>query len=198
MKKLTPKNKISHHDSFIEKCLKISNSQEEFIALASDEISDLAIDFYNKIGEIFGGLDLNISVTREGDVNCRFDATIISPINSIPIEIKSPRECLEINIKAIRQAFENKIVILSRGFFPTTAETTSLAIAFAYPPSRSDVYELIKDIKQAFSVNVGIISVADLLYIVYEHKVNNRVLDTEYMFNFSGKFNREKAFHKND
>lgn len=194
MKKLTPKNKILQANSFIDSCIKKSKSEDEFIYLAASEISDLAIDFYNKIGEIFNTLNLNISVTREGDVNCRFDATIIDPKYSIPIEIKSPREDLEINIKAIRQAFENKVVILSRSFFSTSPETTSLAIAFSYPPSRSDAYELIADIKNAFNINIGIIDVADLLYMVYEFKVNSRIVDTNYLFNFFGKFDREKAF----
>lgn len=194
MKKLTPKNKIQTSDSFIESCLANSSSCDEFISIASSEISDLAIEFYNRIGEIFNSLDLNISVTREGDVNCRFDATLIDPNNSIPIEIKSPREDFEINIKAIRQAFENKIVLLSRGFYSTTPEATSLAIAFSYPPKRSDVYELISDIKKAFSINIGIIDINDLLYMVYEYKINRRIFNKEYLFNFFGKFDREKAF----
>jgi len=194
MKKLTPKNNIQTSESFIVSCLNKSNSQDEFIALASSEIRDLAIDFYNKIGEIFEYLDLNISVTREGDVNCRFDATLIDPNFSIPIEIKSPREDLEINIKAVRQAFENKIVILSRLFYTTSPEITSLAIAFSYPPSRSDVYELISDIRNAFNINIGIINVSDLLYLIYEYRVNHRTLDVNYLFNFFGKFDREKAF----
>lgn len=117
MKKITPKNIVHQSDSFISDCLAKSSSCEEFISVASSEINDLAIDFYNRIGEIFNSLDLNISVTRVGDVNCRFDATLINPNNSIPIEIKSPCEDFEINIKAIRQAFENKIVLLSRKFF---------------------------------------------------------------------------------
>lgn len=195
MKKLTLKNKIQKVNSFIFSCIKNAESEEEFISCASAEISDLAIDFYDKIGEIFNALDFNISVTREGDVNCRFDATLIDSQFSIPIEIKSPREYMEINIKAIRQAFENKIVLLSREFYSTTPETTSLAIAFTYPPSRSDVYELIMDIKNAFNINIGIIDVADLLYMVYEYKVNDRDINTDYLFNFFGKFDREKAFH---
>lgn len=195
MKKLTPRNKIQQTTSFINSCINNSNSEEDFIYLASSEINNLAIDFYNKIGEIFDALNLNISVTREGDVNCRFDATLIDSQFSIPIEIKSPREDVEINIKAIRQAFENKIVLLSREFHSTTPETTSLAIAFSYPPSRSDVYELILDIKNAFNINIGIIDVSDLLYMVYEYKVNDRDINTDYLFKFFGKFDREKAFH---
>lgn len=196
MKKLTPKKNTEKEISFIFKYLSIANTMDDFISMASEEINDLAIDFYNRIGEIFNAIGINISVTREGDVNCRFDATIIDTEHSVPVEIKSPREDIEINIKAIRQAFENKIIILSRGFYNTSKDTTSLAVAFSYPPPRSDVYELIEDIRIAFNINVGIIDVSDLLYLVYEYKVNNRAINKKYFFNFFGKFNREKAFNK--
>lgn len=197
MKKLTPKIKSEKNVSFIDKCLNVAKTEADFINLASAEINNLAIDFYDRVGDIFRALNLNISVTREGDVNCRFDATIIDPAFSIPIEIKSPREDIEINIKAVRQAFENKIIMLSREFYNTTTDTTSLAIAFSYPPVRSDVYELIQDIKNAFNINVGIIDIPDLLYVVFQYKVNHRILNLEYFLNFFGKFDREKAFHKN-
>lgn len=194
MKKLTPKSQSIHNRSFLESCLNKATSCVNFIDIASQEINDLAIDFYDRVGEIFNALGLNISVSREGDVNCRFDATIIDSHYSIPIEIKSPREDLEINIKAIRQALENKIVLLSRKFYATTYECTSLAIAYSYPPSRSDVYELITDIKKAFGFNIGIIDIPDLLFAVYEVKVNNKSLNKSYFNSFIGKFDREKAF----
>lgn len=193
MKKLTLKSTHNSKLSFVDECLKYSSSEKDFIELASSKIENLAIEFYNKIGEIFDVLGLNVIVSREGDVNCRFDATLIDEMYSIPIEIKSPREDFEINIKAIRQAFENKIILMSRKFYHTTPNTTSLAIAFSYPPLRSDVYELINDIKCAFGFNIGIIDVGDLLRIVYQLKVNNKHLNFDYFSSFIGKFDYEKA-----
>ena len=195
MKKLTLKTTHNSNLPFIDECLQCSSNENDFIQLASAKIENLAIEFYNKIGEIFDAMGLNVIVTREGDVNCRFDATLVDNSYSIPIEIKSPREDFEINIKAIRQAFENKIILLSRNFYNTTPNTTSLAIAFTYPPLRSDVYELIEDIKSAFGFNIGIVNVADLLRIVYQIKANNKQLNFDYFNSFIGKFDYEKAIY---
>lgn len=129
-------------------------------------------------------------------MNNRMDAIIIDDENSIPIEIKSPGESKEINIKSIRQACENKVIILSRKFYQTTNDTTSLAIAFRYPPERSDVYELIDDIKNAYNFNIGIIDIDDLLSLVWDIKEYVGELDFDYFNTFSGKFDYEKAFHK--
>lgn len=84
--------------------------------------------FYPLIGNLFNIIGLNCSVTRKGDNNQRFDAMIIDDNNSIPIEIKSPGEELNISTKAVRQALENKIVLLSRKHFNTQFDTISLAV----------------------------------------------------------------------
>ena len=196
MKKLVPKDSQNDYDSFMTECLRSAECTEDFIRSASMKINNLAIEFYDRIGELFMMLGLHAAVAREGDVNCRFDAIIIDPECSIPIEIKSPREDPEINIKAVRQALENKIVLLSRKFYNTRPECTSLAIALNYPPHRSDVYGLINDIKSAFGFNIGIINVADILYLTYQSKVNGKRIDFRYLFTLFGKFDREKAFHK--
>lgn len=184
----TPKDFIDEH---IKNCSSISL----FVATVKDYLSDLSIEFYEYVGVILRHIGFtNPNITREGDVNCRFDATIIDSRYTIPVEIKSPREIKEINIKSIRQAFENKIVLLSRKFFPTTEETTSLAIAFDYPPSRSDVYELINNIKDSFGYNIGIINIEDLLRLVYDVKINHKKFNFEYFNTLQGQFDYEKAF----
>ena len=120
-------------------------------------------------------------------MNCRFDATLIDSKHTVPIEIKSPREDKEINIKAIRQAFENKIVLLSRRFYPSSPEASSLALAFNYPASRSDVYELVDDIKTSFGYNIGLIDIHDLVRIVYDVQKNGRILNFDYIHTFHEK-----------
>jgi hypothetical protein len=44
---------------------------------------------------------------------------IVDATDSIPIEIKSPGEEMELSVKALRQAVENKVILLSRNQFPT-------------------------------------------------------------------------------
>lgn len=111
MKKLSIKNKNNESSrDFVEQYLQSCSTKEQFVHEVSNYLSDLKIEFYEYIGTLlkYAGFT-NPHVTREGDVNCRFDATLIDSKHTVPIEIKSPREDKEINIKAIRQAFENKI-----------------------------------------------------------------------------------------
>lgn len=174
-----------------------ARSKDEFVSSCSKYLVGLTIEFYDYMGELLRYIGfVNPHVTREGDTNCRMDAIIIDKADSIPIEIKSPREVMEVNIKSIRQAFENKIVLLSRKFYPCRIETTSLVIAFEYPAIRSDVIELIDDIHISFGYNIGIIDVRDLLALAYDIHVKGKVLDRRYFNYFKGQFEYEKAFSK--
>lgn len=185
---------VRYHEDKISQIFDLSHTKEQFVEIAREPLSKLNIDFYGFIGLILKHIGfVDISVTRAGDVNCRMDAVIIDEENSIPIEIKSPREVPKINIKSIRQACENKVIILSRRFYNTKPETTSLSIAFEYPPERSDVYELIDDIKNAYGFNIGIIDINDLLSLVYDVKEGQGTLNFEYFNTFSGKFEYAKA-----
>lgn len=181
---------------FFEKKLQCSSSKDMFIKSCQVELIEQTIEFYGYIGELLRliGFD-RPSVTREGDVNCRMDAIIIDEKESIPIEIKSPRESIEINIKSIRQALENKIILLSRKFYKCEVDTTSLAIAYEYPSPRSDVYELVNDIKKSFGYNIGFVSTYDLLALVYDVQVNRKVFNREYFNRLFGKLEYEKTFH---
>ncbi len=51
----------------------------------------------------------------------------------------------------------------ARGMFPTRFETTTLAVGYLYPNTRSDVDELIEDIASVYNINVGIVSLEVLL-----------------------------------
>lgn len=200
MKKLHFHQKIDvHHKDYITDMLDESKNKDEFIFSIRTKLESLTIEFYTEVGHILEHVGFSkVQVSREGDVNLRMDAIIVDSKHSIPIEIKSPRESKEINVKAIRQAFENKIILLSRKFYNTTLSTTSLAIAFDYPPERSDIYELSDNIYEAFKINVGIINISDLLSLVYDIKIKGLLLNFEYITTFSGKFKYEKAFYSKD
>lgn len=194
MKRLTIKNQPSvQDDDWLLSALHNCPTKNAFVNYGMKKMCNLDISYYDEIGKLLSILGFKTIVTREGDVNCRFDATIYSDSNSIPIEIKSPKEDPQINIKSIRQALENKIVLLSRNFYPTTKNTTSLAIAMNYPPSRSDVYELITDIKTAWDFNIGIIDLSDLLSMVYAVSNENRHINYSYFDHLQGKLDYEKA-----
>lgn len=188
---------VRYHEDYIQQTLDFSHTKRAFLKVSKQALELMNFEFYDIIGLILKHIGFkNAHVSRGGDVNNRMDAIIIDDENSIPIEIKSPGESKEINIKSIRQACENKVIILSRKFYQTTNDTTSLAIAFRYPPERSDVYELIDDIKNAYNFNIGIIDIDDLLSLVWDIEEDVGELDFDYFNTFSGKFDYEKAFHK--
>lgn len=196
MKKLKLKESVEPSNSWLEKQLDDSHTVNDFIAATTNELSEMNITYYQHIGELLSLVGFNANVTREGDVNCRFDATIIDDTESIPIEIKSPGEDTQINIKAIRQALENKVVLLSRKFYPTLEETTSLAIAQYYPNDRSDVYELIDDIYKVWNIQIGLLNLEDLLRLAYVVKKKGYSIDKQYFYRLKGKLNYEKAIIK--
>lgn len=144
-------------------------------------------NYYPLIGEIFILLGYNCTVTRDGDTNNRSDAYLIDETDSIPIEIKSPTEIAYINNKSIRQSVENKIVLLSRKFYNTNRETTSLAIGSAYPAVRSGVFDLIEDVNMTFGFNIGAISLEDLLNCLWETIVDNNGFDKSRITRLKGK-----------
>lgn len=194
MKKLTHNSQRNlAKKSIIAVLLQNNKTQKEFILQGKNAFSEMNKEFYNYVGELLSLIGFNTIVTRSGDVNCRFDATIQDSTNSIPIEIKSPGEEIEISIKAITQACENKIVLMSRRFFPTRQETTSLAIGFEYPPCRSDVYELIDNIHEAYNINIGLIDIGSLLRLVYDVKVNGLSINYRYFNSFKGVLNYEEV-----
>ena len=144
--------------------------------------------FYPLVGQIFSEMGININVTRDGDTNNRADAIIIDPQYSIPIEIKSPTEIDRVNIKSVRQALENKIVLLSRKFYPTTNDCTSLAIAMFYPQERSGVRELVEDFYKVYDLKVGYIDMNDLLSLHWMCSFENFVIDISLFKSLKGKF----------
>lgn len=188
---------VRYHEDIIQQTLDFSHTKRAFLKVSKQALEAMNFEFYDIVGLILKHIGFkNAHVSRGGDVNNRMDAIIIDDENSIPIEIKSPGESKEINIKSIRQACENKVIILSRKFYNTKNDTTSLAIAFSYPPERSDVYELIDDIKKAYDFNIGIIDIDDLLSLVWDIDEGIGELDFDYFNTFCGKFNYEKAFHQ--
>jgi len=81
-------------------------------------------------------------------------------------------------VKAVRQALENKVILLSRNSFPTILETTSLVVGYNLPNDRSEVMALISNIRKAYGIVIGVIDVHSLLRLVtatlFEGKSHNK------------------------
>lgn len=129
--------------------------------------SDNQDAFYPLVAALFRIVGFECRTSRRGVNYDRADAMIVDEEKSIPIEIKSPGEETELSVKAIRQAVENKIILLSRCQFPTRPETTTLAVGFNAPNERSEVRELIGDVHRAFGFNVGVIDIRSLAGLAF-------------------------------
>ena len=165
-------------NSFVQQVLDAKSAGERkkdiIDKIFDDSKTDTQTKFYPFVAMLFRVMGLNCQASRPGDNGARWDAIIVDPKESIPIEIKSPTEELHLSLKAIRQALENKVILLSRETHLTLPETTSLAVGYYLPNNRAEVTNLINDFKNAFGYNIGIVDLRTLLTIavtiVYDEK----------------------------
>ena len=142
--------------------------------------------FYPLVETLFKVAGFNCVLSRAGDNGSRWDAIIIDNHRSIPIEIKSPREELYIPIKAIQQALENKIVLLSRGTYPTVPDVTTLVVGYYLPAERADVNGLINDIKRTYGYKIGVIDIKSLFTIAISIIADGNGFDKNQLFEMEG------------
>jgi len=142
--------------------------------------------FYPLVADLFTCLGFRCSTSRPGVNYQRYDALIDDPSESVPIEIKSPTEELYISVKAIRQALENKVIILARAQAKTRRSTTSLVVGFYLPNERAEVSELIADIKTAFRMNIGVVDFRSLLALAIGVLTGGKTYDRDAMLNLRG------------
>ena len=119
--------------------------------------------FYPLVADLFTILGFQCHASRAGINYERWDAIAVDDTFSIPIEIKSPTEELFISVKAVRQALENKIILLSRKSYATDWDTVTLAVGYNPPNDRAEVSRLISDIQNTFNVRIGIVDFRSLL-----------------------------------
>lgn len=149
--------------------------------------------FYPLIADLFKILGFNCIVSRAGINYERWDAIAVDDRHSIPIEIKSPTEEEFISIKAIRQALENKIILLSRKSYMTDWETTSLAVGYNMPNDRAEVSRLIDDIRNAFNVKIGVIDFKSLLEMVVKKLIGEADVNISEIMRMEGLINVENS-----
>ena len=146
-------------------------------------------DFYPLIATIFRILGFSCSYSRPGDNGARWDAIIDHSESSIPIEIKSPTEERHISIKAVRQALENKIILLSRRTHITQRATTSLAVGYLLPNERAEVEALIEAIYETYGYNIAVLDFSTLLTLAIICTVQNKTLDFTALSSIRGVIN---------
>ena len=153
-----------------------------------DVASMKQFDFYPLVADILSYIfGKEAIISPPGNNNLRYDIIIKDNQYSIPVEVKSPTEEIMLSVKAIRQALENKIILLSRKPFPTTFDLSSMAIGFNAPNKRSDVYQLIEDIYQTYSINIAIADMRDLVCAMLHCFKNKTKLNISDLENYRGR-----------
>ena len=142
--------------------------------------------FYPLIATLFKIMGFDCSASRPGDNGARWDAIIVNDERSIPIEVKSPTEEQHLSVKAIRQALENKIILLSRQTYPTTPDTTSLAVGYYMPNDRAEVSQLISSIRSAYGYKLGVMDLKSLLSLAVSILVDGTGFDRERLYGLEG------------
>lgn len=161
-----------------------SNEIVEIIHI--NHITSTQTVFYPFTAMLFRVMGLDCLASRPGDNGARWDAIIVDYKQSIPIEIKSPTEEQHLSLKAIRQALENKIILLSRKTHPTLPETTSLAVGYYLPNDRAEVTNLMSDFKKAYGYKIGVIDLKTLLTIAVTIIVDGKTFNIEQLFELEG------------
>ena len=149
--------------------------------------------FYTLVGHMFSIMGFNCKVSRGGVNYERFDAIIEDDKRSIPVEIKSPTEEEHLSTKGIRQALENKVILLSRKTYKTEKEVSSLVVCYKLPNSRAEVNDLISAIKEVFDVKIGVLDFESLLTICCNIVLNNKAIDKNEIEELEGLINVKVA-----
>jgi hypothetical protein len=137
------------------------------------------VPFYEFVASLLTALGVPARASRHGDTSLRMDAVCPHPTASMPVEIKSPTETLSADLKAVRQALENAIIMRARETDPTTPTTASLAIGFERVPHRSDARELAEDIEATYGIRVRLLSTQMLLETLVTATLGGPGLDAE-------------------
>lgn len=145
--------------------------------------------FYTLVGHMFSIMGFKCKVSRGGVNYERFDAIVEDDKRSIPIEIKSPTEEEHLSTKGIRQALENKIILLSRKTYKTDPDVSSLVVCYMLPNSRAEVNDLINAIKSVYGIKIGVLDFESLLKITCNIVLNKKSIDKKEIEGLEGLIN---------
>ena len=155
-------------------------------AFALSRALDTQIQFYPVVSQLFRVLGFKSDYSRAGVNSQRWDACVWLDSIAVPIEIKSPTEEAFLSTKAIRQALENKIVLLARGGLKTNRDITSLIVGYQIPNERGDMSSLIDDIYSAFSIKIGVIDLGTLALLALRAVTENLTIKDEQIGELRG------------
>lgn len=177
-------------DNFIRNIMQLvqrEKSTEQIVKILVEEHrEDNKGEFYPLVETLFRIIGVDCRKSRDGVNAERWDAMIRDAHKSIPIEIKSPGEEENVSIKAIRQALENKIVLLSRKTYITDCQTSSFVVGYKAPNDRAEVAELIQNIKETYGYKIAVFDIASLFLMAVNIIVNKKGINIEKLYGLEG------------
>ena len=93
---------------------------------------------------------------------------------------------MHISVKAIRQALENKIILLSRKTYITTNQCSTYAVGYFPPNDRSEVSDLIENIKKTFGYSIAVFDIGSLIKVSVNIILFNKGIDLEKLYGLEG------------
>ena len=192
VKKIKLKNSLETEEvsAFVNHVTKLYAKEKNIEKLSkmivSEHSKDKKTEFYPLVETLFRIIGVDCYKSRDGVNGERWDAMIRDSSRSIPIEIKSPTEELHISLKAIRQALENKIILLSRKTYITDKETSSYAVGYFPPNERAEVLDLISDIKLTYGYKIAVFDIETLIRIATNIILFEKGIDIERLYGLEG------------
>ncbi len=172
--------------SLLKKHNDIHKAAEAFVEAHS---RDTKIEFYPLISQLFEILKYKSDYSRAGVHSQRWDACVYIDKSALPVEIKSPTEEVFLSTKAVRQALENKIVLLSRGGLATLPKLSSLIVGYKLPNERGDMSTLIDDIFHTYGFSIGVIDLYSLSFLAMRTILKNETISKEQLGSLRGYLN---------
>ena len=164
------------------------SAEDAAAAFVQSRESDTQTEFYPLVSGLFRLLGFDSGNTRAGVNYQRWDAWVDLGGTTAPIEIKSPTEEKVLSTKAVRQALENKVVILAREGLNTTVNTTTLIVGYQIPNERGDMSALIDDVFEVFNIRIGVIDLRTLSLLAIRAVTENMKVQTEQLRTLRGYF----------
>lgn len=164
----------------------IRNTQSIVDTIVQEHVNDKKTEFYPLIETLFRIIGVDCHKSRDGVNGERWDAMIRDSKRSIPIEIKSPTEEMHISVKAIRQALENKIILLSRKTYITDSNCSTYAVGYFPPNERAEVIDLISDIKTTYGYKIAVFDIASLIKVTVNIILYGKGIDLEKLYGLEG------------
>lgn len=155
-------------------------------AFSVNHSSDTQTAFYPLVTHLFQILGLKSDYSRAGVNYQRWDACVWVGDHALPVEIKSPTEEVMLSTKAVRQALENKVILLSRGGLETQRNLTSLVVGNRLPNERGEMSNLIDDVFNAFGLRLGVIDLTTLAHLALRAVRDGVTIDAEQLSQLRG------------